>query len=297
VARLTQAGYRTREDPAAPAARLQRADGGFEIAFAAADGTTRLARLYQSDPCRVLFPAPEPGEPPQAVLLTTAGGLTGGDRIRQSVELADRAVAMVLPQAAEKIYRSTGDAVETETRVRIGAGAVLEWLPQETILFDGARLHRSVALDLEPDATILIGDMVVFGRIARGERFADGAFVDDWRLRRAGVLQWLDRLDLGDAPGLALARPAGFDGAVASGFILLGQEGAAGRIGRWREICDAAMTDGLRLGASALRPDLAVLRLLGRDAQVLRVAFGRLWAAVRAEALGRAGRLPGLWRM
>src|SRR5580704_10328777 len=145
-----------------------------EIGFARRDGISRLARLYQRDPLRVLFPAPAAGDPPVAVIVTTSGGLVAGDRLDIRVELAPGATAHVTASAAEKVYRSTGRTTTIRQTLSIGPGAALEFLPPETILFDGARLQRETVIDLAPGSAFLGGDIVVFGRRARGERFANG---------------------------------------------------------------------------------------------------------------------------
>src|SRR6187455_3124705 len=116
--------------PALP--RMQRSSGESRVVFAVRDGQTRLADLYQRDPCRVLFPDPEPGEPPQAVLVTTSGGVTDGDSLSMAIEVGPGAAAVVATQAAEKIYRAarpTGHCT-MDIAVRVGEGASLDWLPQ-----------------------------------------------------------------------------------------------------------------------------------------------------------------------
>src|SRR5215472_13997928 len=115
---------------------LERGDGAAELVFAGRGPGGGLAHLYQHDPCRVLFPRAEPGHPPTAVLLTTSGGLTGGDRVRLSFAARDGAVATITSQAAEKIYRALDDDCRIDIGIDTGQ-AWLEWLPQETILFDG----------------------------------------------------------------------------------------------------------------------------------------------------------------
>src|SRR4029453_19030832 len=94
---------------AAALPRMQRASGESRVVFAVRDGATRLADLYQRDPCRVLFPEPELGEPRQAVLLTTSGGVTGGDSLAMAIEVEAGAEAVATTQAAEKIYRAAKD--------------------------------------------------------------------------------------------------------------------------------------------------------------------------------------------
>ena len=134
-------------------------------------GTTRLARLFQKAPLRVLMPRPAPGEPPCAVLLNTSGGIVGGDALQVEVRLEAGAAAVVTSQAAEKAYRSAGADATLDVALDLADGAWLEWLPQETILFDGARLRRRLRVDAAAQARLLAIDMLVFGRRARGERF------------------------------------------------------------------------------------------------------------------------------
>lgn len=274
--------------------RLQRADGALGLRFDAAHGATRLADLYQRDPCRTLLPEPDPGEPRTAVLITTAGGLTGGDRLDVKVTVDAGATALCTPQAAEKIYRSPGDAAVIDIGLTVATNAALEWLPQEMILFDGARLKRSVSLDLQGDARLLAGDITVFGRTARGERFTAGELTDRWQLRRDGRLHWTDATRLTDDIASRLDHPAGFDGAVAQALILYrGPEPAAAR-DRLRGLLDSE-GEGTTAGATLL-DDLLLLRLLDRDAARLRRCFALLWARLR-PGLGLPERMPRLWRL
>lgn len=275
--------------------RLQRADGALGLRFDALHGATRLADLYQRDPCRTLLPEPDPGEPRTAVLITTAGGLTGGDRLDVKIAVDANAVALCTPQAAEKIYRSPGDPAVIDIGLTVSAGAALEWLPQEMILFDGARLKRSVTLDLIGDARLLAGDITVFGRTARGERFSMGELFDRWRLRRDGRLLWTDATRLADDILSRLDHPAGFDGAVAQALILYrGPQPAAAR-DRLHALLETAGSDGTIAGATLL-DDLLLLRLLDRDAAWLRRCFALLWASLR-PGLGLPDHMPRLWRL
>jgi urease accessory protein len=194
--------------------------GGAEVRFERRDGATRLARLYHHDPMRVLFPNPRTGDLPVATLVTTSGGLVGGDRLDISLSVGPDAQALITTQAAEKIYRSTGADVRITAEISVESGAWLEWLPQETILFDGARLRRSTSLALSGSARLLAGELLVFGRIARGERFAYGLARDAWEVRRDGRLVWGDALHLDGDIATILDHPACFGGATAYGTIL-----------------------------------------------------------------------------
>ncbi|MFN4276564.1 MAG: urease accessory protein UreD [Ferrovibrio sp.] len=284
--------------------QLQRADGALTLRVAApiAPGSlSRIADLYQHDPCRALMPAPDPGEAFTAVLVTTAGGLTGGDRLRLGVAVEAGAEALCTPQAAEKIYRAERNsaAADIDIALSVAAGAALEWLPQETILFDGARLDRRVGIDLQGDARLLAGDITVFGRIARGERFTAGRLFDRWRLSLDGRLLWHDaaRLDDGSLDA-TLRHPAGFDGALAQGLILARLPepdfGSALLRDRLRDLLPAAeQPDGALWGTTVI-DGLLLVRLLDRDPARLRRQFGFLWAAMR-PGLGRKAAMPRHW--
>jgi urease accessory protein len=272
-------------------------EGVAEIGFVARHGRTRLSHLYQHDPLRVLFPDPPSGEPPVAVLLTTSGGLVGGDRLAISIDVGADASAHVTAQAAEKVYRSAGADTALEIALRVGAGARLEYLPPETILFDGARLRRRAVVDLAADAVLLAGEIVVFGRIASGERMARGLVHDAWELRREGRLIWGDSFHLGDdSMGSLLnkaADPACLDGAAACATLLLAAPDAANFLAGARETIAAS---GVRGGAT-LVGGVLVTRLIAAEPAPLRRAYVALAGHLRAAQAGLPAQLPGLWHV
>ncbi|MGC2412634.1 MAG: urease accessory protein UreD, partial [Stellaceae bacterium] len=182
---------------------------------------TRLGHLYQRDPMRVLFPAPEAGDPSLAVLVTTSGGLVAGDRISLAVRLDAGARAHLTASAAEKIYRSTGATTEIAQDLSLDEGAWLEYLPPETILFDGARLRRHTTIALEPGAGFLGGGILVFGRRARGEGFTRGLLHEEWQVRQGGALVWGDALHMDGDIAATMADPACFDGAASCATLIL----------------------------------------------------------------------------
>src|SRR5579883_3424381 len=139
----------------APLPPLQRGDGAAEIVFARRGANTVLGHLYQRAPLRVLFPRPAPGDLPGATLLTTSGGLAGGDRLSLSIKAEAGAAGSVTAAAAEKIYRSLGPSVAMAVTLAAEEGGWLEYIPQETILFDGARLERRITSSLAPNARLL----------------------------------------------------------------------------------------------------------------------------------------------
>ncbi len=162
----------------------------------------------------MLFPRPAAGAAPLAVLVNISGGLAGGDRIDIAVRIGAGAAATVTTQAAEKIYRSLGPDARVETVLAVAEDARLEWLPQETILFDGACLDRSLTATLARGGRLLACETLVFGRAARGEIMRRGRVRECWRIEYGGRLAWVDRLGL--SPPIAdRLDGAGFGGARA----------------------------------------------------------------------------------
>ena len=191
------------------------ADGRLELAFARRDGATRLAGLYQKTPLRAFFPRHESGDLAVAALANVGGGLVGGDRADVHVRLGAGARAMVTSQAAEKVYRSTGADCRVTTHLEVGQDGWLEWCPQETILFDRSRLRRTLRLDLQSGARAMLGETLVLGRLASGERTSRGLLHDRIDVHVGPTLAWTDRLRLEGAYAGVLAATAGLGGAVA----------------------------------------------------------------------------------
>ncbi len=278
-------------------------DGCAEIGFARRGGATRLVHLYQRDPLRVLFPTPEPGDPIQAVVVTTSGGLVAGDTIEIAVDVAAAASAHVTASAAEKIYRSPspgegGATTAVRQSLTVGDRAVLEYLPPETILFDGARLQRETLVALSPEAAFLGGEIIVFGRRARGERFTHGLLHAVWEVRRDNQLIWGDALHLDGDIGGIVDEPACFDGAA--GFATLILASAAGNLGNLlddaRAVQSQSVGDAIRGGISIVN-GLVIARWLGFDALLMRRAFSDLARHLREQALNFPRRLPRLWHV
>ncbi|MBO1075629.1 urease accessory protein UreD [Roseomonas marmotae] len=267
--------------------RHQRAHGRAELGFIRTDRGTVLRHLFHAAPLRVLFPRPEPDDLPLAALVNVGGGLAGGDSLEISARLAESTGASLTTPAAEKVYRSLGESTRLSTELEVAEGATLEWLPQETILFDGARLERRMRARLAPGARLLAAEMLVFGRVARGERLSHGALFDSWRLWRGERLHWADAMDLSGDIAARLAAPFGFAQAEASALLLLA--GSEAEAGAGRDLLREAGHD-----ATLARPGLLLVRWLGRAGEV-RDALSAAIPLLRAGVLGHPARLPRLW--
>jgi urease accessory protein len=271
---------------------LERGNGAAEVAFARRGPVTALSHLYQRAPCRVLTPSSEAGDPTQAVLLTTSGGLADGDRIDLKLAVGQGAAATMTTQAAEKVYGARDrDPARLRARVDVGADAWLEWLPQETILFEGARFDRRTVAEVAPGGRLLVCEMVAFGRSASGERFTKGFLHDGWEIRRNGKLIWCDTLRLDNRIAETLASPAGFGGANAMASAFYVAEDAASHL----EAARALMVgDGLRAGVTLVNGVL-LARWLG-EATGVRAALTHYLATIRAVVAGLPARLPRVWQ-
>jgi urease accessory protein len=260
-----------------------RAQGSVAFDVHQVDGVTRRRHLHESGSLRVRFPSPE-ADGLSAVFLNTAGGIAGGDRFDIDIAAGEGSRLAVTTAAAEKIYRAAGPAAQLNISLRAAAGSHLAWLPQETILFDRARVLRRIDIDLAESASLLLCEIVVFGRAAMGERMLHGEFVDRWRLKRGGrpVFAETTRLD-GDI-GEKLKRPAIAKGGVAIGTALIvpGDEALVERI---REVTKSLSGE---VGVSAWN-GFAMARFCAQDAARLR--------ADMMVVLGRASAvaLPRLW--
>ena len=251
---------------------------------AGADGSTRLLDLSEAGPSRLRFPRGQ--GPLEAVLVNTAGGVACGDTFAIDLDLAPAADLVLTTTAAEKIYRSDGPVSRIENRLTLGAGARLAWLPQETILFDRARVRRRFEADLAPGAALIAVEIVAFGRAARGERITAGLFADAWRVRRSGRLAYADSFVLEGPISDLLARPAIGGGARACATLLDASEGAEARLEEARGRLAALDRPGIEAAASAWNGNL-VIRVLADGVGPLREVVSRFLAGYRGLPMPR----------
>ena len=273
--------------------RRVRVDGGVRVTLRDDAGTTRLRELWHHDPMRVLLPEPVDDSIPHVVLLNTAGGLVGGDSLRTEIEVGDRARALVTGQAAEKVYRSDGPEVAIRTALTAGRDAWLEWMPQETILFDASRLDRRLSIDLAAGARCLAGEVLVFGRRARGETIGRAWLRDRWEVRREGRLAWADALALRPEEPGALDAPFALDGAAAMATLAYCGGDAPSLLEGLRE---ALAGHGEGIAASCMG-EILLVRGLSPDAQALRRGVAAAWRFLRAAGGSLPARLPRLWHI
>ncbi len=150
----------------APYSSYQRARGEARVALGP-DGN--VISLFQSGSAKAMIPRTH-GPCPEVVFLNTSGGLTGGDTLALSLDVAAGATAMAATQTAERAYASPDGAASVQVNLSVGEGGTLFWLPQETILFQRSALHRTTRVSLGQGARFLGLETVVLGRTEMGEK-------------------------------------------------------------------------------------------------------------------------------
>lgn len=255
------------------------------------EGTVLAARRHVG-PLAVQKPLyPEGGAVCHAIVLHPPAGVAGGDELRIEAALERGARALLTTPGAGKWYRSDGRLAAQRLAFAVGEGAALEWLPQETIVFDGARAAMHCEVSLATGARFVGWEILCLGRTASGERFGRGRLQSAIHIERGGRLLWSERgLLEGGSPWLDSA--AGFAGCPVSGTMLVaGASADAGLLAACRGVESPAQA---RWGVTAL-PELLVARWLGHSAEAAREHFARIWQLVRPALLGRAAQMPRIW--
>jgi urease accessory protein len=259
-----------------------RASGSISFMVKSVSGKTRRARVHEAGSLRMRCPG-APAAELEAVVINTAGGIAGGDRFDLDIAAGEGTRLVVTTAAAEKVYRTLGPDSGVGVKLDVAAGATLAWLPQETILFDRARLSRTIDVSLAPDARLFLAEAIVFGRSGMGEVVEEGTFTDRWRVRRGGRLIYAESVRLDGAVAQRLAAPAVANGGVAVATVLIvpGEEAAVQAV---RALQDQFAGE---VGASAWN-GIAAVRLCAPDGAALRHDLVHVMTAMR-------GALPRLW--
>src|SRR3954468_5684080 len=259
-----------------------RAVGRVVLSVKSVGGKTRRAHVDESGSLRVRCPG-APAQELEAILINTAGGVAGGDELALDIAAGQGTRLVVTTAAAEKVYRTLGPDSVIDVKLNVAPGATLAWLPHETILFDRARLSRSIEADLAPDAQLFLAEAIVFGRSGMGEVVEEGALFDRWRVRRDGKLVYAEGVRLDGEIAQRLTETAVAKGgiAVATVLIIPGHEETVQAI---RALQDRFIGE---VGASAWN-GLAAVRLCAADGAALRHDLVHVMTALRGE-------LPRIW--
>ena len=254
-----------------------RAVGELRADFQSVGSRTQAMNVFETGGLRLRCPKVAQGC--EGVLINSGGGIAGGDKCSYDFDVGPNAQVTFTTQSAEKIYRAQSNAAEIDVALRIGAQANVEWLPQETILFGGARLNRRLDMELDETSSLTMLESVIYGRMAMGEMEVTGAFRDRWRIRRGRRLLFAEDMRLDGDMTAALDRPAVGDGARASATFLHVAPDAEARLEEIR----ASLADApCEWGASAWN-GMALVRLLSPSPEKMRAAIVSLLQSFRGR--------------
>jgi len=270
---------------------LQRSDGCGRIVLIGSENGTRIEDVFERSPIRIMFPRTEHRAVEEAVLINTAGGIAGGDQLECSVAVLPGASIAVTSQAAEKVYRALDEPARVATRLRAQESAKLAWLPQETIVFNGARFQRTTEIELLSGAELLALEWLVLGRAAHGEVVVGGHIIDSWRVKRDGRLTWADSFRITDEIFPHLHRKALLSDCHAIATLIYFGPHLDERLDLLREIipslgCNCAAT---------LVSELIVVRFAAKESSILNRALRSFLQQFGPELGSGPFQVPKMW--
>ena len=269
--------------------------GSLELVYADDQGETRLVRDRITSPLKVQRPFyPEGQRVCHTVVLHTAGGIVGGDRLSQTIHLQEDSQALITTAAASKIYRSNGQQARQQIHIHVEAGACLEWLPQQTIVFNGAIYQQQMTVELAPGASWLAWEITRFGRTARKERFLQGDWRSHTEIWQQGHPLWIDRqwLPGGEA---VLDSPHGLAGQPIVGTLIwIGQPVSSAIVDNARSLWTANQRQG-EAGVTQTQNQGLLCRYRGSSTTEVRHWFTEVWQCLRLTYLGRTVSKPRVW--
>ncbi len=270
--------------------------GSLELAYAQVGKATQMLSAKATAPLKIQRPFyPEGEEVCHSVILHTAGGIVGGDSLGQSIHLQENAHALITTAAAAKIYRSMGEVARQTIKIQVNSGAFCEWLPQESIIFNGAMYHQNLHINLAPNARFLLWEINRFGRSARGEKFVQGEWRSHTEIWQEGRPLWIDRQHLNGSESTVVSDHAlgGFPIVATLAWIgdpvtpELVQEARS----RWE--VRSSSSEG-EAGVTRLTHGL-LCRYRGSSTPEVRNWFSEVWQLLRLSFIGRPSCPPRVW--
>jgi urease accessory protein len=266
------------------------------LAYARRDGRTTLVEQAHDGPLVVQKPLYPDGDGRcETIVLHPPGGIAGGDRLSIAVEAGTGCELLLTTPGATRWYKANGRRAAQAVTLRARAGAVIEWLPLETIVFDRADARSSLSVELVGDACAAGWEVVVYGRAAMGERFATGCFRQAIDVRRDGRLLWAERGEVTGADRL-LDSPVGFAGCSVSGMLwVAGTREFDARETEGEDAMGIAAANGVQLGITRLPGGVVLARALGNSSEAVKQSLARIWGRWRPHYARRALSAPRLW--
>lgn len=272
-------------------ADLQRADGCGRIVLSGSENGTRIEDIFERSPIRIRFPRSGNSALQEAVLINTGGGVAGGDRLECTVTALPGASLAVTSQAAEKVYRALCESATVVTRLKVRESARLAWLPQETIVFNRARLNRTTEIEVVDGAELLALEWIVLGRTAYGEIVTDGQITEHWRVKKEGRLIWADSFRINDEVFPHIYRKALLSGCTAIATLIYCGCSPEKRLEFLRNICPSLECSS----ASTLVGGIIVARLAASESSALKRALSRLLEQFGRELGPGPFQVPKMW--
>lgn len=269
--------------------------GNLNLVYADRLGATQVTHSQVKAPLKVQRPFyPEGKAVCHSVVLHTAGGIVGGDRLSQSIRLKPHAHALITTAAASKVYRSNGQPARQTINIQLDSGACLEWLPQETIVFNGANYQQDLRVELAPGASWLGWEITRFGRSARGERFLQGEWRSHTEIWQQGHPLWIDRQWLPGGEEI-INSPHGLAGeAIIASFVWIGQPVSSEIIEKARTLWSAREHQG-QAGVTRTQGEGLLCRYRGSSTAEVRNWFMDVWQLLRLSLLERRAIKPRVW--
>jgi len=282
--------------PRTAAAAATGWDASLTLTYARRSGRTTLVEQAHDGPLVVQKPLYPDGDGRcETIVLHPPGGIAGGDRLSIAVEVGAGCELLLTTPGATRWYKANGRRAAQAVTLRARAGAIVEWLPLETIVFDRADARSSLCVELEGDACAAGWEVVAYGRAAMGERFASGCFRQAIDVRRDGRLLWAERGELAGGDRL-LDSPVGLAGCSVSGMLWVAgtREFDASEIGG-DDATPRADTNGIHLGITRLPGGIVLARALGNSSEAVKQSLARIWQRWRPHYARRALCVPRLW--
>ncbi len=286
----------------APLPAFQRTSGRGRITTKLGGKRTRIDRLYQEGAARIRVPD-HPGRTDlEAVIINTAGGVTGGDDLAWEASAGTGTHLTVTTQACEKVYKAGQDTANVNVTLTVAAGAALNWLPQETIFFDKAHLSRSIHVDMAEHSSLLLVEPVIFGRRAMNETVHSGLWRDTWRIHHKGALIHAENVRLSGEVAQILDSMASLGGHTALATLALVGNHAEGKLDGARALinrvpgCKGGVMGGASFWAVADANKL-IVRLAATDGYTLRQALIPLINHLAAQPGAPSTSVPKIWSL
>lgn len=269
--------------------------GKLDLQYSYQNGTTKLSNALAQAPLKIQRAFyPEGPELCHSVILHTAGGIVGGDRLLQNIELETNSQVLLTTAAASKVYRSEGERSQQIITLRLGENSYLEWFPQETVIFNEAIYQQDLRVELGENAVFCGWEITRLGRTARGEKFVAG----DWRSRieiwQTGRPLWIDRQGLQGSLEM-INSPNGLNQkAIVATFIWLGQKIKAEILTEARKLGELIVKEG-EMGITQTQAEGLLCRYRGNSTTEVKQYFESIWGLLRQTYRDRSPIRPRVW--